>query len=152
MTRLIVNRKKRTTTADSTILFLLTGSLFLLIHCSGFPLSSVRRKHCSSCRTSRYRVVLLLRRKDSSRYDEYFDDDDVDDEGFQQPPRRMSSRSVGQVDRLGGEAEDIGWNLPSPFGRGKSGLRLPERLSKALLAGIFVLGIGNNSSNVTLLF
>jgi len=87
----------------------------------------------------------LSRRKGSyDSYDEdeyYYEDDDTLTDANRLPRRRTggngSMNTGGQVEKL-----DIGRNLPSSFGAGSPGLRLPERLSKALLAGIFVLGIG----------
>jgi hypothetical protein len=37
--------------------------------------------------------------------------------------------------------QDAGFNVPSGFGR-RAGWRLPESVSKALLAGVFILGVG----------
>lgn len=72
---------------------------------------------------------------DDDEDDEYYDEDDVDDE----PPRQRRRR-----DNLGANErgqQDRGLDVPSSFGRRK-GWRLPESVSKALLAGVFVLGIG----------
>lgn len=56
-------------------------------------------------------------------------------------PRRGPPRG-NIVDDLGGDfEEDSGLNLPSSFGR-RDGWRLPDAVSKALLAGVFVLGVG----------
>lgn len=61
--------------------------------------------------------------------EEYYDDDDFDD--------------IPMVDNLseGSDRVDGGFGLPSPFGR-RAGWRLPEAVSKALLAGVFILGVG----------
>ena len=45
------------------------------------------------------------------------------------------------MDDLGDFEESRGLDLPSSFGR-RDGWRLPESVSKALLAGVFVLGVG----------
>ena len=65
---------------------------------------------------------------------------------FEPPSRRLPGRrrrgrqqfdDLGGVDGRWGEELD----LPSSFGRG-GGWRLPDSLSKALLAGVFLLGVG----------
>lgn len=85
-----------------------------------------------------------------SRYDdsqEYYDDDDEDDAEDEDYNRRSSRRNAKRSnttprDDLSTVSDDQGGlDIPSPFGR-KSGLRLPESVSKAVLAGVFVLGIG----------
>lgn len=77
--------------------------------------------------------------------DDYYPDDDpydeYDDEFFDRSrqERRIRRRDY---DDLGGyyEAND-GLDVPSSYGR-RDGWRLPESVSKALLAGVFVLGVG----------
>jgi hypothetical protein len=73
--------------------------------------------------------------------DYYPDDDEYYDEGDEiyEPDKRIRRR---EYDDLGGyyEAND-GLDVPSSYGR-RDGWRLPESVSKALLAGVFVLGIG----------
>ena len=71
--------------------------------------------------------------------DDGFDDDDDDDEEayFRWRQQRRAAR-----DDLGRDfRERKGLNVPSGFGR-RDGWRLPESVSKALLAGVFVLGVG----------
>lgn len=77
---------------------------------------------------------------DDGIYDD--DDDYYEDEEESYLPRRRRRRNPVPTDDLG-ETDGIGgeMNLPSPFGR-RSGLRLPDAVSKALLAGVFILGIG----------
>lgn len=82
------------------------------------------------------------------RRDPYYDDDDYsdeedddddcydDDEGEYRYRRRRGGR-----DDLGSFREREGLDLPSGFGR-RDGWRLPESVSKSLLAGVFVLGVG----------
>lgn len=76
------------------------------------------------------------------RYD-YDDDDDFfydDDYYYEERPRR---RRIPE-DKLGEAQEgrqDSGLNVPSGFGR-RAGWRLPDSVSKALLAGVFILGVG----------
>lgn len=93
---------------------------------------------CSSSSSS----VLLLRARD----DRFDDDDDDDDryyeeeyEDYEPPQRRQRRRRP--VDDLGGFSESRGLDLPSSFGR-RDGWRLPDSVSKSLLAGVFVLGVG----------
>lgn len=64
-------------------------------------------------------------RKDEYDEDEYYDNDD---NGY-----------FDSFDNLGGSRQ--GLDLPSSYGR-RDGWRLPESVSKALLAGVFVLGVG----------
>jgi hypothetical protein len=77
--------------------------------------------------------------------DMYYDDDDeydyyYDDEP--EPPRRRRNRRRRiPSDDLGTAGSGSEMQVPSPFGL-RSGLRLPDSVSKAVLAGIFVLGIG----------
>jgi hypothetical protein len=66
------------------------------------------------------------------------DDDDDFDDGFDDPRQR---RRDDYYDDLGNFQEATGLELPSSFGR-RDGWRLPESVSKALLAGVFVLGVG----------
>jgi hypothetical protein len=70
--------------------------------------------------------------------DDYYDDDDDD---YDEPPRRQ--RRQPPYDDLGGfnDARKGGLDVPSSFGR-KDGWRLPDTVSKALIAGVFVLGVG----------
>jgi hypothetical protein len=70
--------------------------------------------------------------------DDFFDDDD--DYYYEERPRR---RRI-PADELGEAREgrqDSGLNVPSGFGR-RAGWRLPDSVSKALLAGVFILGVG----------
>ncbi|KAL7556952.1 hypothetical protein ACA910_005301 [Epithemia clementina (nom. ined.)] len=70
--------------------------------------------------------------------DDYFLDNDYDDDDEKYDRRKDRRR---QYDDLGDFQEKSGLDLPSAFGR-RNGWRLPESVSKALLAGVFVLGIG----------
>eukprot|EP00560_Eucampia_antarctica_P006492 CAMPEP_0197824006 /NCGR_PEP_ID=MMETSP1437-20131217/1324_1 /TAXON_ID=49252 ORGANISM="Eucampia antarctica, Strain CCMP1452" /NCGR_SAMPLE_ID=MMETSP1437 /ASSEMBLY_ACC=CAM_ASM_001096 /LENGTH=328 /DNA_ID=CAMNT_0043423467 /DNA_START=33 /DNA_END=1019 /DNA_ORIENTATION=+ len=101
---------------------------------------------CSSVVVRRKKTFSLVeaRRRNNRYYDDDDDDDDYDDNNYDDEDenydRRRSRR--GRIDNLGREEEGKeGLDLPSPFGR-RSGMRLPESVSKALLAGVFVLGIG----------
>ena len=81
--------------------------------------------------------------------DLYYDDDDNDGYAYdneddyydEEPRRRRGRRRPVPSDDLGTAASGSEMQVPSPFGL-RSGLRLPESVSKAVLAGIFVLGIG----------
>ena len=100
-------------------------------------------------------VVSLAARREKPDYD--YAEDDYDDydynNDYDETQRRRTSRGPRRnrfqpIDDLGGasggetnDSSQAGLNLPSPFGR-RSGMRLPESVSKALLAGVFVLGIG----------
>jgi hypothetical protein len=68
------------------------------------------------------------------RDDDYYDDDDYNDDGDgDEPPRRRRRRPR--------DYDDQDLDVPSSYGR-QDGWRLPESVSKAVLAGVFVLGIG----------
>ena len=104
-------------------------------------------------------LVRLQARRRRRRYDDdddeedgygeddlYYDDDGYayDDEGNyydEEPRRRRSRRRPISSDDLGTAGDGSQMQVPSPFGL-RSGLRLPDSVSKAVLAGIFVLGIG----------
>ncbi len=85
--------------------------------------------------------------------DEYYDEDDDDfeddfDYDYDTQPRRRKRRrrnsyNENQLDDLGYDRrnEDGFLNIPSSFGQ-REGWRLPDAVSKALLAGIFILGVG----------
>ena len=82
----------------------------------------------SITRTSRQRLTARRRRRDP---DDYYDDDD-DDDAYDDDdiPRRRRRRSNNGLPPSYGRPEDDGaW-------------RLPPSVSTALLAGVFVLGIG----------
>ena len=111
-------------------------------------------------------IITLARNRNSNndddvdwRGDYYDDDDDDDDEGmyYNNPPPPLPSRRRRQqqqqqqrsiIDNLrtppltGSSPDDTSLSIPSPFGRGDTGLRLPSSVSAALLAGVFVLGMG----------
>jgi hypothetical protein len=70
---------------------------------------------------------------DDDEDDDYYDDDEDDDD------RRRRSRN--NKDDLGQGKQSSGLNLPSSFGR-RDGWRLPDSVTKSLLAGVFILGVG----------
>eukprot|EP00579_Thalassiosira_antarctica_P010451 CAMPEP_0201910614 /NCGR_PEP_ID=MMETSP0903-20130614/1925_1 /ASSEMBLY_ACC=CAM_ASM_000552 /TAXON_ID=420261 /ORGANISM="Thalassiosira antarctica, Strain CCMP982" /LENGTH=304 /DNA_ID=CAMNT_0048445273 /DNA_START=282 /DNA_END=1192 /DNA_ORIENTATION=+ len=86
--------------------------------------------------------------EDDDDWDGYFDEDDDDEYYEQQRRRRPRRRRPTPVDNLGtppltgSSPDDTSLNIPSSFGIGDTGLRLPSSVSASLLAGIFVLGIG----------
>lgn len=76
----------------------------------------------------------------SARRDEYFDYDENDDY-FDDEEENIGRRRRKSYDNLGDFRDSGGLDLPSSFGR-RDGWRLPESVSKALLAGVFILGVG----------
>jgi hypothetical protein len=93
-----------------------------------------------------------------NRQDDFYEDDeddlymDEDEESYEEPRahgnrrRRVNPRPIDDLNTYRGGPDESsstqdGLDLPSPFGR-RSGIRLPDSVSKALLAGVFVLGIG----------
>jgi hypothetical protein len=86
-------------------------------------------------------------RDEDEDYDDDDDDDDYDydddDDSNRRRRRRRRRNDNNELDDLGynRRKEDGFLNIPSSFGE-RDGLRLPDALSKSLLAGIFVLGIG----------
>ena len=92
---------------------------------------------------SKQSVWLEARRRNNRYYYEDDDEDDEDDEYYYQQEqeeeeRRRRRRRV--MDDLNGK--DGGLGVPSAFDSKGGGWRLPESVSQALLAGVFVLGIG----------
>ncbi len=85
---------------------------------------------------------------DDDDWDEYFDEDDYDDYDVSPPPRRRRRSNNSRIDNLGtppltgSSNDDTSLDIPSSFGRGDTGWRMPSSVSAALLAGVFVLGIG----------
>mmetsp|Transcript_13321 Transcript_13321/g.37515 ORF Transcript_13321/g.37515 Transcript_13321/m.37515 type:complete len:569 (-) Transcript_13321:441-2147(-) len=80
--------------------------------------------------------------------DDYFDDDYDDDIDRRPRRRRRNDRPRDVYDES--ELDDLGYNrrkedgflnIPSSFGQ-REGWRLPDSVSKSLLAGIFILGVG----------
>jgi hypothetical protein len=65
---------------------------------------------------------------DDDEDDDYYDDDEDEDDNKR---RRKNDEDDG----------GFGLNLPSSFGK-RDGWRLPDSLTKSLLAGVFILGVG----------
>lgn len=95
---------------------------------------------CSS--PSTFRTDLSAKRRNNYNdkdYYEYYDGDEEEEEEYYEdykPPRRRRRRPLNQA-----AANDNLSDIVSPFGTPK-GMRLPDSVSQALLAGVFVLGIG----------
>jgi len=86
------------------------------------------------------------------RDEEYYEEDDFDDEdNDMKRRRRRGRRNNGSGDEYDeNESDYLGYNrrnedgflnIPSSFGQ-RDGWRLPDSVSKSLLAGIFILGVG----------
>ena len=108
-------------------------------------------KKSSTTATTTTTTYQARRPRDEEYYDDDEDDDDDDDDDFRDDikrRRRRGRRNNGRDDE--NELDDLGYdrrnedgflNIPSSFGQ-RDGWRLPDAVSKSLLAGIFVLGIG----------
>jgi hypothetical protein len=91
----------------------------------------------------------VRRRRDGyvDDFDDGDDDDNVDDDEvfYNSRKRKNVNRKYedgyDNYDYLGDFRDKTGLGLPSSYGR-RDGWRLPESVSKALLAGVFVLGVG----------
>ena len=84
---------------------------------------------------------------DDEDWDDYYDnEDDVDDDEYYNRRRRRRRRpsvdNLGTPPLTGSSPDDTSLSIPSSFGRGDTGIRMPSSVSAALLAGVFVLGIG----------
>lgn len=113
--------------------------------------SQTSKANCFTCSFNRaIHKAALHEPTFAKRYQDDDDDDDewdlYDEDDYEEyrPRRRPSGR---RYDNLGsspltGSSDDTSLNIPSPFGRSDTGLRLPASVSSALLAGVFVLGIG----------
>ena len=106
--------------------------------------SSQRVNVVSQPKPSKFLQHARRPRDDEEEY--YGDDDDFDDFDYDyddKPRRRRRRKPGGELDDLGYDRrkEDGFLNIPSSFGQ-RDGWRLPDSVSKALLAGIFILGVG----------
>mmetsp|Transcript_28664 Transcript_28664/g.63705 ORF Transcript_28664/g.63705 Transcript_28664/m.63705 type:complete len:343 (+) Transcript_28664:1-1029(+) len=121
------------------------------IHCPGLEASSIKQQSTCRCTPTSGTVTFQLQARRRGYLEEENDDDDMyydDDEDDYyyddepEPPRRQRNRRRRiPSDDLGTAGSGAEMQVPSPFGL-RSGLRLPDSVSKAVLAGIFVLGIG----------
>jgi F0F1-type ATP synthase assembly protein I len=73
---------------------------------------------------------------DDDEDDDYYDDDEDDDND-----KRRRRKNNNKDDLSQGQKQSSGLNLPSSFGR-RDGWRLPDSVTKSLLAGVFILGVG----------
>ena len=79
---------------------------------------------------------------DTNDDDSYYEDEDSDDYDSNNSNRmNRQPRNRRTVDDLGNYRDRTGLDVPSSYGR-RDGWRLPTSVSKSLLAGVFVLGIG----------
>jgi len=108
-------------------------------------------KHTSQQNAPTTKLFARRRRDDyddDEDWDVYFDEDDDDYDESPTPPRRrrrtINSRrdNLGTPPLTGSSPDDTSLDIPSSFGRGDTGWRMPSTVSAALLAGVFVLGIG----------
>ncbi|KAL7485313.1 hypothetical protein ACHAW6_010908 [Cyclotella cf. meneghiniana] len=130
--------------------FVLLNSCVLLL------LNHIPSANCFSCSIHKSRraqkshsnIALAKRRpanydedEDDDEWSDYFEEDDYD---YRRPPRRRPRRydNLGTPPLTGSSPDDTSLSIPSAFGRSDTGLRLPASVSSALLAGVFVLGIG----------
>lgn len=139
-----IDLNKRMTAVSSILLLLLAAintshgwTSRVLYHCAS-PSSSIciaqKHRYPQSISTAKSSYELKARRGDD-------DDEDDDDEGSSYQRRRRRPRD-GDFDDLGYDRRNRdGLEIPSSFGR-RDGWRLPDSVSKSLLAGVFVLGIG----------
>jgi hypothetical protein len=75
------------------------------------------------------------------RKDQYYDDDEDEDYYDDDEDDDYNRRRRNNKDDLGRGKQSSGLNLPSSFGR-RDGWRLPDSVTKSLLAGVFILGVG----------
>jgi len=115
----------------------LVASIALWMTCRGGAFAF--QSKLLSTRSAALAITDLHARPDRRQEDyDDFDDNEYDDDQYYESRRRPNVRPI---DDLNPQQFREGLDVPSPFGR-RSGIRLPESVSKALLAGVFVLGIG----------
>ena len=136
------------------------GTLALIVSLSNFSADSFtaqdHRRHPLKCdwnviqgwtSTGASTTNLALARRNGRSDDEVFADDADDDEYYNESydrrgrRRRRTGGEDPSFDDLGDFRDRSGLDLPSSYGR-RDGWRLPESVSKALLAGVFVTGVG----------
>ena len=131
------------TSSKSTVAFLIAALISaLLLGCDAFvtPSKSFTRKSAALVPSS----IQARRRRDDYYDDEddYYDDEEEEAEYEEYRRRRLDRRnSKNNNSRRKENDSDDNLDVASPFGTPK-GIRLPEAVSQALLAGVFVLGIG----------
>lgn len=138
-----------------TRIFLSILCSFIVHGCLGFsssPGAFFSQKTISGPKSLQYLTPSKLMARNRRRPGDDFDDDYYDgeddyyygDDYDDQPARRRRRKEPPPRDDLGEYemgTQDRGLNVPSSFGR-RRGWRLPESVSKALLAGVFVMGVG----------
>ena len=123
--------------ASSVIALIATliSSLPLTSNAFVTPINKVSSTYARICSPSQ--INARRRRYDDDDY--YYDDDDEFFEEDYEERRRSRDRMGRRRQSKYEDEEDL--DVASPFGTPK-GFRLPESVSQALLAGVFVLGIG----------
>lgn len=115
---------------------LLRRVLFLLLLLGTIASSFVPLQQRTSCGITR-----PSRRPYYEEDDDDYDDDFDDNYRKESRSSRRESPNRGIFDNLGNFRDRTGLEVPSSYGR-RDGWRLPESVSKSLLAGVFVLGVG----------
>jgi hypothetical protein len=126
----------------NVLLYIMLSSMILSVQAFGSP-CQYRAVHTA---VHRLRLAEFRARKSNDEYlpdDEEFYDDEDDEEYYEEDTRPRRRRRKRNVDDLGGSNTKFreGLGVPSSFGR-RDGWRLPESVSKAFLAGVFVMGVG----------
>lgn len=160
----MVTPSTRTTTALTSYcrasrLLSCTGATDISSSVSSIKATSTSRRRDTTTRAQRLNSLPLLMAKRDRRYKEdnyddgvdmrndynaYYDNDDeidIEDDEYLASfnDRRRPRRKKVDLGRRGLDERNL--DIASPFGMPK-GLRLPDSVSQALLAGVFVLGIG----------
>lgn len=112
-----------------TLVFLLT-----MVHSSFSAFQTTTFKITLNKSTQPSKIIYARNRRP-------YDDEEEEDDDYYDEYNYNKRGQRRQIDDLGTFREREGLDLPSSYGR-RSGWRLPEAVSKSLLAGVFVLGIG----------
>lgn len=111
------------------------------------PLNLVSQPKSANVATA---ITTCQARRPRNEDDDDFDDDFDYDYEMERRRRSRSRKSGRRSEYSDNELDDLGYdrrkedgflNIPSSFGQ-REGWRLPDAVSKALLAGIFILGVG----------
>ena len=103
--------------------------------------AGVRESVVRSPTNSISRFPLLARRRSNENDDDYYNDNaNYDDEDPYNDDERDRRRNSDRKKRRNNLNDRQPLDIPSPFNL--RGLRLPQSMSKSLLAGVFFLGIG----------
>jgi hypothetical protein len=124
--------------SDTSLAFIAPSSSNVVVRRSATnlsvsKLSSSFQTHLSAKRRNNY---------DDQDYYEYYDDDNEEEEYYEdyEPAGRRRRRRPRNPLNQAAPSSNLS-DIASPFGTPK-GMRLPDSVSQALLAGVFVLGIG----------